>query len=152
MAQHDPVGQRFGPHHHPFGNEIGRRLSSPKKMWETAVLKAHGHTPRWRNGNLVPEASAAYRGIDLHFHDLRHEAGSRWLESGMSLHHVKELLGHASISTTDTYLNATRTGLKEAMKKVDEVNRCKPVASSEADGQRLPRNEELRTDDNQLIH
>jgi integrase len=35
--------------------------------------------------------------IDLHFHDLRHEAGSRWLEAGIPLHHVKELLGHATL-------------------------------------------------------
>ena len=49
------------------------------------------------------------------FHDLRHEAGSRWLEAGMPLHHVKELLGHANISTTDTYLNAGRVHLHESM-------------------------------------
>jgi site-specific recombinase XerD len=44
--------------------------------------------------------------VDLHFHDLRHEAGSRFLGAGMPLHHVKEMLGHANISQTDTYLNA----------------------------------------------
>ena len=125
MARYDPAGQTFGPHQHPFGNEIGQRIGSPKKMWGTAVRKA---------------------GIsDLTFHDLRHEAGSRWLEAGMSLHHVKELLGHASISTTDTYLNATRTGLKEAMEKIDAV-RCKDVASSVAEEPRLDRNEDHLTD------
>ena len=42
-----------------------------------------------------------------------------WLEAGIPLHHVKELLGHASISTTDTYLNAGRIHLHESMRKVD---------------------------------
>jgi site-specific recombinase XerD len=55
----------------------------------------------------------------LHFHDLRHEAGSRWLEQGWPLHHVKELLGHASISTTDTYLSASRIHLRESMLEME---------------------------------
>ena len=37
----------------------------------------------------------------------------------MPLHHVKELLGHANISTTDTYLNAGRVHLQESMRKVE---------------------------------
>ena len=45
---------------------------------------------------------------------------SRWLEAGMSIHHVKALLGHANISTTDTYLNATKVGLHEAMRRIDK--------------------------------
>ena len=97
------------------------RVSSPKKAWETAVLKAHGHTPRWtkRSNCLAPESQAAYAKIDLRFHDLRHEAGSRWLEAGMPLHHVKELLGHANIATTDTYLNAGRVHLRESMERAE---------------------------------
>ena len=41
-------------------------------------------------------------------------AGSR-----NALHHARELLGHASISTTGTYLNAGRIHLHESMRKVD---------------------------------
>ena len=65
-----------------------------------------------RTGTTTGGRSDAYRAIDLRFHDLRHEAGSRWLEAGMPLHHVKELLDHASIATTDTYLNAARMPAK----------------------------------------
>ena len=92
-------------------------------MWETAILKAHGYTPRWtkRSNCLAPESQAAYREIDLRFHDLRHEAGSRWLEAGMPLHHVKELLGHANIATTDTYLNAGRIHLRESMERAERA-------------------------------
>ena len=106
LARHDPAGQPFGPDAHVFGDAVGRRLQSQKKAWESAVLKAHGHRPTWVKTALSPPSRAAFRGIDLHFHDLRHEAGSRWLEKGLPLHHVKELLGHASIAATDTYLNA----------------------------------------------
>ncbi len=44
-----------------------------------------GHGP-----SLAPASRAIYRAMDLGFHDLRHEAGSRWLEAGLSLHHVKD--------------------------------------------------------------
>ena len=119
MARVDPAGHRFGPEAFVFGDAVGCRLKSPKKAWATAVLKAHGHTPTWVKSDLSPASREAYRAIDLKFHDLRHEAGSRWLEAGIPLHHVKELLGHASISTTDTYLNAGRIHLHESMRKVD---------------------------------
>ena len=35
--------------------------------------------------------------VDLRFHDLRHEAGSRFLEAGWPLHEVQYMLGHADI-------------------------------------------------------
>ncbi|MEO8076310.1 MAG: tyrosine-type recombinase/integrase [Acidobacteriota bacterium] len=66
--------------------------------------------------------------IDLHFHDLRHEAGARWLEAGMPLHHVKEMLGHANISQTDTYLNAGRFAVQESMQRLNTARRGNPVA------------------------
>ena len=120
LARYDPAGQPFGPDAHVFGDAVGRRLGSQKKAWESAVLKAHGHTPRWVKTALAPDSRRAYGEIDLHFHDLRHEAGSRWLEKGLPLHHVKELLGHASIATTDTYLNASRIHLRESMLAMEQ--------------------------------
>ena len=126
MGRHDPAGVPFGPEDHVFGDEVGGRLGSTQKSWQTAILKANGHTPQWhpRTKKLQPESQAIYQAVDLRFHDLRHEAGSRWLEAGMSIHHVKALLGHASISTTDTYLNATRIGLHEAMQRVDATRQA----------------------------
>jgi integrase len=57
--------------------------------------------------------------IDLHFHDLRHEAGCRWLEAGWPNHHVQEMLGHANLSQTSTYLHAAEMGLQESMRRFD---------------------------------
>ena len=126
MASVDPAGHQFGPTAFVFGDAVGRRLKSPKKAWATAVLKAHGHTPTWVKSDLSPASREAYRVIDLKFHDLRHEAGSRWLEAGVPLHHVKQLLGHASISTTDTYLNASRIHLHESMVRMDDARKNDP--------------------------
>ena len=110
----------------PDGSQVAVTIASHAtgvtSVWVGgAVLKAHGHTPRWANGGLAPESRAAYDTIDLHFHDLRHEAGSRWLEAGIPLHHVKALLGHSNIATTDTYLNAGRVHLRESMRKLDQI-------------------------------
>jgi len=38
------------------------------------------------------------------------------------------MLGHANISQTSTYLNATKVGLQDAMRRLDAA-RCNPVAS-----------------------
>ena len=139
MGRFDPAGVPFGPEDHVFGDEVGRRLRTTQKAWQTAILKANGHTPQWhpRTKRLQPESQAVYQAVDLRFHDLRHEAGSRWLEAGMSIHHVKALLGHASLSTTDIYLNATRVGLHEAMQRVD-AKRTTGHPPAYADG-RTPR-------------
>jgi hypothetical protein len=46
--------------------------------------------------------------VGLNFHDLRREAGSRLLESGMPEHYVQRFLDHANLSTTSRYLKTTR--------------------------------------------
>jgi integrase len=121
-----------------FG-ELGLQIENIKRAWETAVLKAHGHTPEWKAGSLTPSSRAQLRSIDLHFHDLRHEAGSRWLEAGWPLHKVRDMLGHATIDQTDTYLNASRIGLQEEMKRFDGT-RCNPVANEGSSEHPIDRN------------
>ena len=44
---------------------------------------------------------------DLHWHDLRHECGSRLAERGVPLHEIQYLMGHATNVTTQRYLNTT---------------------------------------------
>lgn len=91
----------------------------------------------------MAESRAALDRIDLHFHDLRHEAGSRLLEAGWPLHHVQEMLGHANVSQTSTYLNATRVGLQESMRRFDDsASRCNPVAATSQIDPSPLRNEE----------
>ena len=81
----DTAGYPLGPDAYVFGDEIGRPIKRPKKAWSTACRKAAI--------------------MNLRFHDLRYEAASRLHELGWPLHHVLELVGHASLSTTNTYLN-----------------------------------------------
>jgi integrase len=112
-----------------FGNAEGKPVASPKKAWEVCVLKAHGIKPEWAKGKkLTPATREKLAAIDLHFHDLRHEAGSRWIEAGWPIHHVQQMLGHADLKQTSTYLNATVNGLQESMRKMDERRGLVPGA------------------------
>ncbi len=89
----DPHGEELPATAYVFGNEVGERIGSVKTAWVGTCRRA--------------------RIDDLHFHDLRHEAGSRRLEEGWPLHAVSAWLGHASIETTARYLNVGRMQLHE---------------------------------------
>jgi site-specific recombinase XerD len=72
------------------------------------VLKAHGVKPEWKSYNwtaLTPPCQQAFKQINLHWHDLRHEYASPLVERGVPLAQVRDLLGHASITATERYDN-----------------------------------------------
>ena len=52
------------------------------------------------------------------------------MESGWPLHHVQEMLGHANVSQTSTYLKATRLGLQESMRRFQHARTCTPLAQT----------------------
>jgi hypothetical protein len=83
---------------------------------------------------------------------LRHEAGSRLLEAGWPLHEVSFMLGHSDIGTTSTYLNATRVGLQDRMRRLDEARGCKPVASEAETAPAPPGNGTAPTTQQPLIN
>jgi hypothetical protein len=87
-----------------------------------AVLKAHGVDPRWRKGSykdLSTECQQLFRDINLHWHDLRHEYASRLVECGVPLAQVRDLLGHASILTTERYDNQRMEVLQAAVERLE---------------------------------
>jgi integrase len=101
MRRNDPAGEPHGPQAYVFGNEIGLRTRSIKTAWRLACRRAKIN--------------------DLHFHDLRREAGSRWLDGGVPLQVVRDWLGHTNISQTSTYLESTLTGQHEAMRRFESA-------------------------------
>ena len=85
------------------------------------MLKAHGYEPSYTQAmNLTVASREALGLIDLHFHDLRREAGSRWLEGGVPLHTVRDWLGHTSIAQTSTYLASTMKTQHDAMQRYED--------------------------------
>jgi len=54
----------------------------------------------------------------IHFHSLRHGFASHAVKKGIPIHHVRTLMGHTNISTTNVYLELNP---KEAIDKYKEV-------------------------------
>ena len=121
MRALDPNGQPHPAEHYVFGNAIGQKVLSIKRAWMTAVLKANG-VPATYDGsaNLVPASRAALAQINLHFHDLRREAGSRWMDGGLPLGTIQRWLGHKNISQTSTYLSGTPASDHDALRQYED--------------------------------
>jgi integrase len=100
MRRHAPDGTEHEPDKFVFGNDVGEQFNTIKTSWTSACKNA---------------------GIDdLHFHDLRREAGSRWLEGGINLNTVSKMLGHANVSTSDRYLKPSQAINEREMRAYHE--------------------------------
>ena len=51
--------------------------------------------------------------------DLRRTFGSRFLEAGNDMHTVRDVLGHSSVTMTNTYLATEDAGQAEAFAKFE---------------------------------
>ena len=108
----------------------GAYVNGFRSAWETLLLVANGIPPmRVGSGHRVSNREALAR-IDLHWHDLRHEALSRLADDGVPVHELQLLAGHASITTTQRYMNARANSLAESMRKARE-HRAKRVEDHE---------------------
>ena len=105
-----------------FTDDTGAPIGRFRTTWVTTVLKAHGITPKWRSYGwtaLTPDCLEEFRRIDLRWHDLRHEYASRLVEKGVPLAQVRDLLGHASITTTERYDNQKLENLQLAAARLE---------------------------------
>lgn len=110
--RNDPAGEPLPPAAFVFGDEVGRRRQSIKTAWRLTCERA---------------------GIkDLHFHDLRREAGSRWMDAGVPLATIQRWLGHHNISQTSTYLAASGGGDADAMRAFEQATGRLPQIAATA--------------------
>src|SRR3990167_1629599 len=59
--------------------------------------------------NTCKKAGLLEKKPGLHFHSLRHGFGSRMANQGVPIHHIRTLMGHSNISTTNCYLEMNPT-------------------------------------------
>ena len=97
LAQHHVAPVRGGP---LFLGDRGRRLAR-QQAW-AAVAAAAGHAGL--TGRVSP-------------HTLRHSFATHLLEGGADLRVVQELLGHASISTTQLYTHLTGERIRDVYRR-----------------------------------
>jgi hypothetical protein len=70
---------------------------------------------------------AEFRRVNLRWHDLRHEYASRLVEKNVPLAQVRDLLGHASIMTTERYDNQKLENLQAAATRLERGETFDPA-------------------------
>lgn len=120
QRRHDADGVPFSGKAFVFGTITGEAIAGTKMAWKGTCERAKIE--------------------DLHFHDLRREAGSRWLEAGVNLRTVSQMLGHKKISTTDIYLKPSRAVDDRAMREFFQSPQARRAEQERAaEGQRVRR-------------
>jgi integrase/recombinase XerC len=109
----------------PFGRQAAKALRGYLRQRDRLLarggdrravfLNARGQrlTPRGVQVAMRGLLNALPRGRDLHVHSLRHSFASHLLDAGADLRAVQELLGHASLSTTQVYTHTSVERLKQ---------------------------------------
>jgi integrase len=115
----DPAGDPHPSSAFVFGDEVGRPQTSIKTAWRAICRRA----------NIT----------GLTFHDLRREAGSRWMDAGVPLATIQRWLGHHNISQTSTYLAASGGGDEDAMRAFEQATGRVPDPPIPSQGVASPR-------------
>ena len=83
-----------------------RGLSPPRDAPLICTLKGGPVKQAYVRALLPRLAERAGIGKRVHAHGLRHTAAYEWSAEGANVHEIRDLLGHRSLATTDTYLRA----------------------------------------------
>lgn len=109
-----PLGDQALTDLHAYLTDRSQFLQSQGTSSECLLLNRYGKPLSVRSIDRLVKAFGRHRGLDFTPHALRHSFATHLLENGADLMVIKEILGHASLSTTQKYTHVTA----EAMKKV----------------------------------
>lgn len=122
-------GRTWKPDDLLFFSDYGgsRHALSQDSVWKS--LKEYAATAHERCKS-VP--------LNLHAHDLRHARAGLWLEEGLNIVEIKELLGHENLNTTMIYVGISKEQMYDALKNIegDEITQM-PKKWKRKDGQVL---------------
>jgi len=88
-------------------------LKEKKKTTTEMFLNKSGQKLTVRSINRLVKSLAQKHGINFTPHTLRHTFATHLLENGADLMLIKEILGHASLSTTQKYTHVTAESMKK---------------------------------------
>jgi tyrosine recombinase XerC len=111
-----PVG---GPAMSALENYLARRYELSSRPSQAIFLSQRGNRPDAKSIRRRLEKYARDAGIKKKItpHTLRHTFATHMLNAGADLRSVQELLGHASLSTTQIYTHVTADRLKQVYEK-----------------------------------
>jgi site-specific recombinase XerD len=93
-----------------FTNHSGNKLT---RQGVTAILKKYVDAARKERSELIPEKFSP--------HGLRHSRAVHWLQSGIDLIYIRDLLGHVSVQTTEVYAKIDGKMKKKALEKASPI-------------------------------
>lgn len=110
-----PVGRHAVAALRAYDARRQSRLGFPSGDRRALFLNQRGKRITARGVQLAMKAllDGLSRGRDLHVHSLRHSFATHLLDAGADLRAVQELLGHASLSTTQVYTHTSVERLKK---------------------------------------
>ena len=122
-----PISKSGKPRYIPLSNSAINILNDLKvftesKLGETKYVFPNIITGKPYTQLFYPWDVARKRAglADVRMHDLRHSFASALVNEGMTLYDVKEILGHANISTTQRYAHLSNQRLMNAASKAGE--------------------------------
>ena len=89
----------------------------PKHL-EYLPMKCGVRTLEYAFRNAIKRSGLDKIKPDAHFHSLRHGFATQCVKKGIPIHHIRTLMGHTNISTTNVYLEMNP---KEALKSYEEL-------------------------------
>jgi len=119
-----PIMDKTGRHLDDYLEAFHAGATSPDALLFYTVRQGRRHQMSQDNINylLNKHAAAAERHCPdvptrIHAHQLRHARAMQMLRAGVPLPHIKEFLGHASITTTSVYAAADDEMVRQAIQK-----------------------------------
>lgn len=97
-------------------------------VWVNTRGRSRNKRMSVQSADKIIRTAAAEAGLGSRSaHKLRHSFASALMEHGRSLDEVKDILGHASIATTQIYVHASQARLQTAVTALPDITSMKPI-------------------------